>query len=541
MKTKSNAFFSSKFINSARVRGFLLAGAAWLAGASLPAVAQTFTTGDLLVSRSVYSGNASTVTIGQALPGGGNATANGSYPNVFQNESQDASFGVTSPIYLDEISTSGGAPVMTMNVTGVLAGDGINLSTSFPSKSEIALNLSQDGSAVTFMGYIAAPNTLDVSNSNTPGHVDATNPVALTYQRAVAQLNADGTLEVTPVDTYSGNNGRAAVLAGGNYYMVGNAGNGSGIEPTNIVNNTGLQMIAPGSLTGNATVVGKESGTEGAKNGNQFGYTVTQNGFAADKSGKDNNLRGLTVFNNTLYVSKGSGSNGINTVYQVGTSGTLPTPGTAANTTISVLPGFPTTLASNTTATQAHPFGLWFANADTLYVADEGDGVLADAGNRTVDPDAGLQKWSYNGTTWNLDYILTNGLNLGAQYSVGNGSDGEVYPTALDPATDGLRNITGEINGNGTVTIYAITSTVSTQTDEGADPNLLVGITDTLADTNIAQASGEDFSTLEAATYGEVLRGVSFTPTAVPEPEAYALILGVLGGAAAWWSRRSKN
>ena len=37
-----------------------------------------------------------------------------------------------------------------------------------------------------------------------------------------------------------------------------------------------------------------------------------------------------------------------------------------------ILQGFPTTLAKTATA---FPFGLWFANADTLYVADEGNGT----------------------------------------------------------------------------------------------------------------------------------------------------------------------
>ncbi len=142
--------------------------------------------------------------------------------------------------------------------------------------------------------------------------------------------------------------------------MVGNAGNGSGTEPTNIVNNTGVQMTTPGG-SAEATVVGTPQGTAGSKNGFQYGYSVVQNNdstgkvYAADKSGKDNNFRGITVFNNTLYVIKGSGSNGINTVYQVGTAGTLPTTGTAATTGISILPGFSTTLAS-ATSTLATPF-----------------------------------------------------------------------------------------------------------------------------------------------------------------------------------------
>jgi hypothetical protein len=110
--------------------------------------------GALLVSRSVYGGSASTVTIGQALPGGGTAIADGSYPGVWANEGPDASFGVTSPIFIDRFSVSSTtlAPVATLNVpTGQLV-------TSFSSKSELALNPSTDGKNVTFMGYAAGVN-----------------------------------------------------------------------------------------------------------------------------------------------------------------------------------------------------------------------------------------------------------------------------------------------------------------------------------------------------------------------------------------------
>ena len=86
--------------------------------------------------------------------------------------------------------------------------------TSFSSKSELALNLSTDGSVLTFMGYVAAPNTVDVSNSNTPVVYDPTNPSGNTYFRAVAQVGANGAIQVTPTNAYSGNNGRAAILAG---------------------------------------------------------------------------------------------------------------------------------------------------------------------------------------------------------------------------------------------------------------------------------------------------------------------------------------
>src|SRR5271166_2537727 len=101
--------------------------------------------------------------------------------------------------------------------------------------------------------------------------------------------------------------------------------------------------------------------------------------------------------------------------------------------------------------------------------------------------------------------VLQSGLNLGQPYSIVN------YPAALNPATAGLRNITGKLNSDGTVTIYGITSTVSTNGDQGADPNKLVSITDTVA--NTTAAATETFTTLRTAVAGEILRGISFAPS----------------------------
>jgi len=96
------------------------------------------------------------------------------------------------------------------------------------------------------------------------------------------------------------------------------------------------------------------------------------------------------------------------------------------------------------------------------------------------------------------------------------GSGGTGFPWA--PATDGLRNIAGIVNREGTATIYAITSTISGSGDQGADPNKLVVITDQLSATGLTPPAGESFTTLRTAAYGEVLRGVSFTQGSVTRP-----------------------
>ncbi len=471
-----------------------------------------FAAGNLVLSRSVYTADPGSLAVGSVLPPvcpasanaaaagscGTKATDSGAYPsigsanNVFNNDKIDASFGITSPIFLDQI-TPAGATVNSFAVpTNMVV-------TSFSSKSELGLNLSTDGSVLTFMGYIAAPNTVDVSNSNTPMVYDPTNPAGGSYFRGVVQVGANGAVQVTPTNGYSGNNGRAAILANGLYYTVGNSNNGAA-TPANVVAATGVQVATPGQP---ATTAPQEVGS----------FSITQINPATgqpyavdtkDKPGKDNNFRGLTIFNNTLYVTKGSGSNGIDTVYQVGASGTLPTLANAASAPIAPLPGFPTISARLVGAQDNYPFGIWFANATTLYVADEGDGVLADAAGSKA---AGLQKWILSGGVWKLAYVLQNGLNLGQPYPIAN------YPTALNPATGGLRNLTGIVNANGTVTLYAVTSTVSANGDQGADPNKLVSITDTLASTTATAAAAETFTALRTAVAGEILRGISFAPT----------------------------
>jgi len=575
---------------------------------------QGFSPNNLVVSRSVYQGTASLITVGQTLPGAvattfksgatttsgivasvsglvvgnpvqitvggvahtvtlttvtsatktiawtpalptaplsGNpclplAAVNGNYPGVWANEAPDASFGVTSPIFLDQM-TPDGVLINTLQI------DPAQIVTSFSSKSELALNLSTDRTKFTFMGYVGSGiNVLDVSNANTVSPtngalstVDPTNPVASSYNRGVAQLDSAGALQITETTAYSGNNGRAVLLNNTDgalaYYTAGNAGNGGNPQPAGIILGAGTQFITPGqSPSLLPTPLGSFSITQLKDPSNPPHF------YAADKVGKDTNFRGLTTFGQVIYLSKGSGGNGINTVYFVDTSGqacpsvsatpgiglplngasfpTVPPVFTNATdatslqangllpTNMCVLAGFPTILAKNlvTPTSDDFPFGIWFADAKTVYIADEGQGVAGDTS-------AGLQKWVFNDETsmWEKKYVLQNGLNRFQPYSVPNGPNGEVYPPALNPAADGLRNLTGRVNADGTVSIWAITSTVSTNVDQGADPNQLVAITDVLGNTSSAAAAQETFTVLRTARFGEVLRGVSFTP-AVP-------------------------
>jgi hypothetical protein len=523
---------------------------------------QDFRPGNLVVSRSVYDNRASNISVGQPIPpncpaaSGGCVTAayDGTYPTVFNNAAVDGSFGITSRIFLDQI-TPWGWPVSTLEVPNSLGrwidADDDQLVTSFSSKSELALNLSTDHRYITFMGYVAPVNAIDVSNSNTPGVIDPTNPAGNSYYRAVARMDRWGRFTFTETAAYSGNNGRAAILNNSNganlFYTAGNAGNGANPQPLGVDLGAGAQLIDPVSER-------EKDQTPSATPTPVGSFDVTELGDPADKKvGKDDNFRGLTIFNNVVYYTKGSGGNGVNTVYFVDTTGsacpngtgvpsasaTLPTTPLSYDATkvvnsglpsnMCILNGFPTLSNKSKGANPVNfPFGIWFANPTTLYVADEGDGSTDGVGtafytHAAAQTNAGLEKWVYDATTktWSMAYVLTNGLNLGTPYTVWGYPTGDNPGTAntsnpgglpWSPATDGLRNLTGQVNPDDTVTIWAITSTVSGSGDQGADPNKLVRITDNLSNTTPAGAANEKFVTLRTARSGEVLRGVSLTP-----------------------------
>jgi hypothetical protein len=457
-------------------------------------------------------------------------TVDATFPGVFNNSAADGHFGITSPIFLDNLTTDG-------RLLDTLAIPTDRIVTSFSSKSELAVNRSVDGKSITFMGYRGGPgfptavNVFDVSNANSPGVIDPTNAAVGQYYRSVAEVNSQGQLRITEGNAYSGDNGRGAIKGGdGLYYTVGNDNSGnlskkqvtSTIVGEELVHSTGAELLVPGQ----PAPVPPDIAKIGDFAISQVIEPSTGLPYAPDKAGKDDNFRGITIFKNTLYVTKGSGGNGINTVYQVGNAGILPAGDTAtlAALPITILPGLPHTLASGVSSTGAatpvaYPFGIWFANEKTLYVCDEGDGTLVspavngNVADATTLATAGVQKWTLANGTWQMDYVLQNGLNIGVPYSVAN------YPAALNPATDGCRNLTGHVGEDGIVTIYAVTSTVSASGDQGADPNLLVKVTDRLDATTPpnggAAAHHEAFGrfvTIRGAVAGEVFRGVAFAP-----------------------------
>jgi hypothetical protein len=116
----------------------------------------------------------------------------------------------------------------------------------------------------------------------------------------------------------------------------------------------------------------------------------------------------------------------------------------------------------------------------------------------------GLQKWVYNPGAGQWQIVYTVAASTIPSYTVAGVGTLQA---------GGLRNITGINNGDGTVTIYGITSTTGqTLNDEGADPNQLVSFTDTL---NATTLPSQSFTLIETAVYGDALRGVEYIPGVV--------------------------
>jgi hypothetical protein len=376
--------------------------------------------------------------------------------------------------------------------------------TSFSSKSELGLHFIRDWREprLVFVAYAGAGvGALDVSNSDAVAGQDPTNPVTFAFgssyafHRTIVSMDDYRRFAYTPTIAYGGNNGRSALLgSNGLFYAVGNANNGNaaafgpgnGTNP-DVTQTTGLEVVNPINAPSVDVSIPADNSTQVDP--------LLQ--FDSDKPGKDNNYRGVTEYRGALYFTKGSGSNGIDTVYTVDT---LPTLADAASTTINIVPGFPTDPAKSSGG-DFTPFAVFFANPTTMYVTDEGTGNATDAASH-----AGLEKWSLINGTWQLDYVLTQGL-IGTVDTNLTGNAGP-YPNVT---TIGLRNLTGIVDGNGRVTLWATTSTSSASGDNGADPNKVVRISDDVAATTMTgRVMHESFETVAGPTYGTVYRGVAY-------------------------------
>lgn len=151
-----------------------------------------------------------------------------------------------------------------------------------------------------------------------------------------------------------------------------------------------------GNIRAAATVDGTAFWAAGSNSGVQytaFGATSTPTQVLAAPT----NIRTLGVFAGQLWGTSGSGA--FVNAFSIGTG----TPTTAGATATSA-PGMPTSTASPYNMALFDLDGA-VAGVDTLYIADD----------RAVASGGGVQKWTFNGTTWTLAATISGGLTAGVR------------------------------------------------------------------------------------------------------------------------------
>ncbi len=189
-----------------------------------------------------------------------------------------------------------------------------------------------------------------------PARSSITSSTSANVNRVVGVIGADGSIDATTAltDAYSGNSLRSAASTNG----------------------TDIWLAGTGS-TGTA---GVRYTTKGSTTSTQLSTSVT-------------NIRVVNIFNGQLYCTTGSGA--FKSISTVGSG--LPM---AAGQAIAVLPGMPNL---STSTEDPNTFSIKPGTGDTAYIAD----------SRAKNRNGGIQKWTYNGSTWTLLYTLDSGLTSG--------------------------------------------------------------------------------------------------------------------------------
>ncbi len=370
-----------------------------------------------------------------------------------------------APVTLEQVTTSGSyvsdmvLPQTTTMVNGVTE---YAFSGEYGSSSEGTLELSEDGESLVIAGYAVNAATYNQNGATVYGNAALAQSTSvqggqyIAVARAIADISYTGTVDTSTAvyNVADGNNPRSvATVNGSTFYLSGQGQSGDTTQ--------GLFEVADGAST--ATSIDHSTDT-----------------------------RTVEIYDNELYLSRDSKQpkpSGTSNIADYGT--TLPTSATAPTVLTGISQTITLTAAEENTVNAADvgktvhlsPENFFFANADTLYVADGGNPKEGGLG------DGGLQKWTYNGTKWTLAYTLSAGLGL--------------VPDTASSGTTGLIGLTGNVVDN-TVYLYATNSTLG-----DLDPTYLYGITDSLSSTT---GAGESFTTLVTAAADTNIRGVAFAP-----------------------------
>ncbi len=447
-------------------------------------VAAPITVGNLVVTRAV-GGTADTM-------GGGGSTGAITTPSALQGS------GAAATVFLDEYTTAG-VLVQSIQLPNVKQTNGTGtfaLTFSGTQNNDGAITLSQNGQYLAVAGYnqSAGPNTLGGTNAIKSGDVDAGGqlthvpttggpPPVAPVQRVVGIIGLDGSVDTTTglLDVASAQPVRSAYTTNGTDIWVGGSSGGNiATTPTATLTN-GVHYTTKGSTTSTALTAG------------------------------DTNQRILNGFNGQLYMSSRSSGATVRGVSTVGTG--FPTSG-GPTVPLTQLPGFNAVTAPTPASETADDY--WFADANTLYIADQRN--TGQSGTPPVAPvptEGGVQKWIFTDTNadtvadaWVFQYVARLGLSESLA-----GSD-------IFLRTVGAHGLTGIKNPyNGVTTLFA-----TTFDNSGALATRLVKLVDDGIAANF-QGSLTVLATSPAnGGFATAFRGVELIPYVVPEPACLPVI-----------------
>lgn len=325
-------------------------------------------------------------------------------------------------VYLEEVTTAGSA-VQTLNMPTSASGSNRAFAHSGDSTSALTLSRTDNGQYLLLGGYDATPGTTLANSDST------------VINRVVGRVDASGTIDTSMAltDAYSGS--------------------GTNLRCVYSTDGTAIWMAG----TGTATSSGIRYANFGDSTSTRIASTPT-------------NTRVVGAYNGQLYGAQMSGAfRGLATI---GTG--LPT---TAGQTFTLLTGF-----DPSTSAPQDPYDFYFADANTLYLAD----------NRTATATVpgGIQKWVNISGTWTYQYSLNDGVQ-------------------------GIRRFAA-VNNAGIITFYATTAPTSNTAQ-----NQLIVITDT--------GAGSSATVLATSPTNTIFRGVAWTPEAgssVINPTSYTVLDG---------------
>jgi hypothetical protein len=303
----------------------------------------------------------------------------------------------STAVFLERHVLSGGL-LGTAALPIAAAGTNQPLTLAGNATSEGELSLSADGHYVVLGGYAAAPGTTGIAATT-----------AAATNRIVGRIDAALAIDTsTRLDAaFSGSNIRGATTFDGTTFWATGTSSGS-------PNSGGAWTIALGATGGTQILA------------------------------TPNNSRWCGIFADQLYGSAGSVP--FVNVFSIGTG--MPT---TAGQTATSLAGMPTTSGPSSYGFVLFDRNPAVAGVDTLYVADD----------RSVATGGGVQKWTFDGTTWTLVATFNTGLTSGVRGLAGLVTGANV--TLLATTSQSLPNTVVQFIDDGSATPAAtVVATVIT-------------------------------------------------------------------------------